>query len=64
MYMHTYIYIYIYTYLLTYAWRGLRGVVDKILDNSIVVSKFELATLYYVHLRTNTLRKGISSDIV
>ena len=37
-----------------------RGVVANMLDCDIVVSEFELQSRYYVHLRTNTLGKGIN----
>ena len=36
------------------------GVVANELDCDIVVNEFELQSLYYVHFRTNTLRKGMN----
>ena len=39
--------------------RSPHGIVANVLDCDIVVSKFELQSLYYVHFRTNTLRKGM-----
>ena len=38
----------------------LRGIVGNILDSDIVVSEFELLSLYYVHFWTNTFRKGMN----
>ena len=32
---------------------------SKVLDNSLAISEFELPSRNYVHLRTNTLGKGI-----
>ena len=39
--------------------RSFCGVVTNVLDYDIVVSEFELQSRYYVHFRTNTLRKDI-----
>ena len=36
-----------------------RGVMVKAMDYGIVVCEFELQSLYYVYLRTNTLGKGM-----
>ena len=41
-----------------------RGVMVKSMDGGNVVSEFELHSRYYVHLRTNTLGKGINPIIV
>ena len=38
----------------------LRGVMAKALESGIVVREFELQSRYYVHFRTNTLRKGVN----
>ena len=37
-----------------------RGVMVKVMDCRIVVSKFKLQSLRYFHFRTNTLGKGMS----
>ena len=36
-----------------------RDVMVKVMNGEIVVSEFELQSRYYVHLRTNTLGKGM-----
>ena len=36
------------------------GIVANLLDSDIVLSKFELQSQYYVHLLTNTLRRGMN----
>ena len=36
-------------------------VMANVLDCDIVIREFELQTRHYVHLRTNTLGKGMSS---
>ena len=36
----------------------------KALDGESEVSEFELQYLYYVHFRTNTLRKGINPFVL
>ena len=41
-----------------------RGIKVKTLDNGIVVSEFELQSLYYVHFRTNTFGKGMNPLIL
>ena len=41
-----------------------RGVIVKALASGIVVGEFELQSRYYVHFRTNTLRKGINPLIL
>ena len=41
-----------------------RGVMVKAVDSEIVVSEFVLQSCYYVHLRTNTLRKGMNPLIL
>ena len=38
-----------------------RGVVANALNSNIGVSEFELQSRYYVHLRTNTLGKGMNT---
>ena len=40
------------------------GVMVKAMDFGIVVSKFELQSLYYVQFRTNTLGKGMNPFIL
>ena len=45
-----------------YQVRSHSGVVANVLDCHIVVSEFELH--YYVHFRTNTLRKDMNSLIL
>ena len=35
------------------------GVMVKVLDSGIVISEFEPQSRYYVHFRTNSLRKGM-----
>ncbi len=37
-----------------------RGVMVKAMDCGIIVSEFELQSLYYVHFRANTLGKGMN----
>ena len=37
------------------------GVVAKVLDYDKLVREFALQLRYYVHFRTNTLRKGMNS---
>ena len=32
----------------------------NVLNSTIVVSEFDLQSLYYVHFRTNTLEKGMN----
>ena len=44
--------------------RGPRGVMVKAKDSGIMVSEFELKSVYYVHFRTNTLEKGTSPLIL
>ena len=44
--------------------RCLCGVMVKMLDCTIVVSKFKLQPCYYVHFRTNTLGKGMNPLIL
>ena len=41
-----------------------RGVMVKVIDCRIVVSKFVLQSRYYVHLRANTLGKGMNPLIL
>ena len=41
-----------------------RGVMVKAMDCGIVVSEFEFQSLYHVHIRTNTLGKGMNSLIL
>ena len=41
----------------------LRGVLANILDYDIIISEFELKSRYYVHIRTNLLRKGMNTFI-
>ena len=41
-----------------------RGVMVKMLDCGIVLSEFELQSLYYVHFRTNALGKGMKPLIL
>ena len=36
------------------------NIVANMLDCDIVVSKFELQSHYYIHFKTNALRKGIN----
>ena len=45
------------SYSMTALWCSLRGVMDKVLDYSFEVSKFELQSQYHVRFQTNTLRK-------
>ena len=42
----------------------LRGVMVKALDCGIVVSEFVLQSRYYVHIRANTLGKGMNPLIL
>ena len=37
-----------------------RGVVAKVQNCNIVVSEFEIQSRYYVHFRTNTLKKNVA----
>ena len=39
---------------------GPHGVMVKVLDCRITISEFKLQLHYYIHFRTNTLRKGMS----
>ena len=41
-----------------------RSVMVKVLECGILVSGFELQLRYYVHIRTNTLRKGMNPLIL
>ena len=41
-----------------------RGVMFKAMDCGIVVREFVLQSRYYVHIRTNTLRKGMNPRIL
>ena len=41
-----------------------RGMVDNVLDYNIIVNKLEHPSCYYVHFRTNTLKKGINLRIL
>ena len=41
-----------------------RGVMIKKLDCRILISEFELQSLYCVHLRINTLGKGMNAFIL
>ena len=43
---------------------GPRGVMVKAMDYGIVVSEFVFQSRYYVHFRTNTLRKGMNPLIL
>ena len=40
--------------------RGPRCALAKVLECDIVVSKFKLPLVYYVHFRTNKLKKGMN----
>ena len=40
-----------------------RDVVANVLDCDIIVNEFELQSHYHVHIRTNTLGKGMKSVI-
>ena len=40
--------------------QNLRGVVANVLDCDVTVSEFELQLHYYVHFRTNILRKSMN----
>ena len=42
----------------------LRGVMVKTMEYRIVVSEFEFHSHYYIHIRTNTRRKGKNSLIL
>ena len=47
-------------------WVGMksaRGVVAIMLKGNVVVSEFELPSLYFVNFRTNTIGKGMNSII-
>ena len=61
-----YIYIYIYIYSVSQKWvRGCPlGVMVKVMDCGIVVSKFVLQSRYYVHFRVNTIGKGMNPLIL
>ena len=39
------------------------GIVVNVLDCDIVISEFEFHSRYYVHHRTNTLKKGMKAFI-
>ena len=41
----------------------MRGVVAKVLDNKIIVRRFELHSHYYVPFLINTIGKGMNSLI-
>ena len=41
-----------------------RGVIIKAFDCRILISEYELQLRYYVHFRTNTLRKGMNPLIL
>ena len=43
--------------------RSHHGIVINRLDCNIIVSKFKLQSHYYVHFRTNTVRKGMKPFI-
>ena len=43
---------------------GPRGVMVKAMDCGIVESEFELQSRYYVHIRANTLGKGMNPLIL
>ena len=43
--------------------RSPHGIVAYVLKCNIIISKFEIHSLYYVQFLTNTLRKGINSLI-
>ena len=47
-----------------YEWRSPCGIVAKVLDYNIVVSKSELQPYYYIHFQTNTLKEGITPLIL
>ena len=47
-------------YFFTVAWGCPSGVMDKMMDYEIVLSKFELESRYYVQFRANTLEKGMN----
>ena len=42
-------------------WGSARDLVVNVQDSSILVSKFELQSHFYVHFQTNTLDKGMNS---
>ena len=44
----------------TLIWGCPRGVMVKVVDCGIVVRKFALQLRYYIHFRTNTLRKDMN----
>ena len=50
--------------LLHCSWGRPRGVMVKALDCGFVVREFELQSCYYLHFRTNTLRKGMNALIL
>ena len=43
---------------------NLRGVMAKVLDCEIVVSEFELQSVYYVHFWTNSFGKDMNLSIL
>ena len=43
---------------------GPRGVMVKVMDCGIIISKFELQLRYYIHFRANTLGKGVNPLIL
>ena len=45
-------------------WGGPRGVIVKVMDSGIVVSKFVLQSRYYIHFQANTLGKGMNPLIL
>ena len=55
---------------LLYTWNDMtakgcpRGVMVKAMDCGIVEREFVLQSLYYVHFRANTLRKGMNPHIL
>ena len=51
------------TVFLNSQWGWPRGVMVKVMDCEIVVSEFELQSRYYIHFRTNTLRKGMNPPL-
>ena len=74
---HIYIYIYIYTYKIHSIINNLIylsnfkespfGLLAKVLDYILEVTKFELQSCYYIHARTKTNGKGmnpLSSELI
>ena len=49
-----------YKYVANFYWESPRGVQDNVLNYVIVVSEFELQSHYYVHIRINTIGKGMN----